>query len=227
MPSLWSIRLTGDVLDAPGSPRCTHSVKVGDLFRGQLRFGRHLVGLAVVDGVDQQAILGVAGNDGRAGRAAGQDGRPRVEPQAALLLVGAVTSLAPRREDRPDFLLEELDVRRVGFAGKGGAGIRAARGASGLAAPATLMSSSSAVPPLGNEKPATTTRMTAGQTVLRCNRFDGRRIRGIQTVPSRWTDFVHLFYNHLILPREEVGNEAFSRAIDERCRDARRRAGIA
>ena len=92
-----------------GAPRLDPLGQGGDLAGGQLRLGRHLVGFAVVDRVDQQALLGVAGHDRRPGRAAGQDGRARVEPQPPLLLGRPVAALAARRQDRPDALLEKLD----------------------------------------------------------------------------------------------------------------------
>src|SRR6185295_12970250 len=80
-----------------------------------------LVVLAVADGLDEKAVVGIARKDGgRAGLAALQRPFPGVEPESALdlLRVGAVAAVALVDEDRADLLLEELEALRIdGLAG--------------------------------------------------------------------------------------------------------------
>src|SRR5262249_52605982 len=57
----------------------------------------------------QQAFGQITRRRGRSGVAPLQYGRARVEPQAPLLLLGAVARLAALHQDRPDLLLEELE----------------------------------------------------------------------------------------------------------------------
>ena len=78
---------------------------------------RSVVGVATA--FDQQALVRLAGDDGRAGVAAGQQAGPGVEPQPALLLVRAVAALALLDQDRADVRLEEPDRLRGGLVGRG------------------------------------------------------------------------------------------------------------
>ena len=78
---------------------------------GQLPVGRHLVGF-VADRFEQQAGGGVVGVDRRAALPAGQHRRRPVQPQAAALVVLAVTVEAAGGQQRADLGLEEL--QRVG-----------------------------------------------------------------------------------------------------------------
>jgi hypothetical protein len=86
-------------------------LEVGDLGVGQLLLRRHLhVVVVVPDGRDQQALVRVPRHDGRPGVAALEQGRPAVDQQPALGLVGlrAVALVAPLDEDRADPLLEQI-----------------------------------------------------------------------------------------------------------------------
>src|SRR5262249_50528283 len=82
----------------------------GDLLRAELPRRGHL-GPFVFDGLDQQALLGLAGHHGRTRLAALQDGFEGVEPQTALLLLLAMTGITILGEERPDAALEELFAR--------------------------------------------------------------------------------------------------------------------
>ncbi len=90
-----------------------------DLVGGQLRLGRHLIRFAVADGIDQQALVGLARHDGRRGVAPRQHCLARVEPQVALVLFRPVTALAAGNQQRPHLLLEELDGGRIIGGGRG------------------------------------------------------------------------------------------------------------
>src|SRR6185436_17616252 len=73
------------------------------------------------DRLDEEAVIGIAGDDGRgAGLAALQGALPGVEPEAGLDLLGVrgMAAVALVDEDGPDLLLEELKavgVRRRGL----------------------------------------------------------------------------------------------------------------
>ncbi len=77
--------------------------------------GRHLqLGVLMTDGLDQQAFLGLAGNEGRAAVATLEDGRSTVEQQAAALFPGfaGMAVLTLLDEQRANLLLEEVAVFR-------------------------------------------------------------------------------------------------------------------
>jgi hypothetical protein len=82
----------------------------------------------VADGLDDQALVRLPGDEGRAEVAAGEQPGQRVHAQVAALLVGAVALEAVLGQDRPDFRLKELGRgggHRGGFlvaARPGGAG---------------------------------------------------------------------------------------------------------
>ena len=96
----------------PDAPACTHSASAS-ISSGFSRppFGIFSVALRLPDGLDQQALVGIAGHDRRPGLAALEQRLARVEPQAAHLLVG-VAVVAVGRQDRPDVRFEELGGRR-------------------------------------------------------------------------------------------------------------------
>ena len=100
-------------------PRCTLLDPLGqerDLGGGQLALGRHLGAVVgVVDRLDEQAGLGVAGHDDGAAVAALHHQRTGVEAELGLLLVGAVALEAVGDEDGADRFLEELDLGGRGF----------------------------------------------------------------------------------------------------------------
>ena len=78
--------------------------------RQAIALGRHL-GHGVVtagDGLEQQAFVGLAGHDRRAAVAAGQQRSAMIQPQARLLLVGAVAIKAVGRQDRTN-VAREID----------------------------------------------------------------------------------------------------------------------
>ncbi len=117
---LAAVRYRGCNGRAPTSfhpPWCTSPDPLGqgrDLAVGELRLGRHLVSFAVVDRINQQALLGIARHDRGPRRAARQNRSAAVEPQPALLLGRTMAPLTPRGQDRPHALLEELDRGGIG-----------------------------------------------------------------------------------------------------------------
>ena len=105
-------------------PRCSHLDPLRqrrNLFRGELRLRRHLVHVAVVDRTDQQTFSRFARNNRRSRVPPLKQLGPRIHPQPSLrsLVTAAMTFETPRRQDRPDFLLKELDRGFVkgGFSG--------------------------------------------------------------------------------------------------------------
>ena len=101
---------------AARAPICTQRGQVGDLPVRELLLRRHLqVVVLVADRLDQQALLRVAGDDDGAGLAAVHHAGLRVEPQVALVLLGAVAWIAVLGQERPDGRLEELDGGGVGL----------------------------------------------------------------------------------------------------------------
>src|SRR5204862_8053944 len=94
---------------------------VRDLIVRKLLLHGHpeLVGLA--DGPNEDALLGLPGNDGGTGVAALEESLAAVEEKAALHLVGlsAVALIAALNKNRPDLLLEEFDL----VAGQRGSGL--------------------------------------------------------------------------------------------------------
>src|SRR5437588_10292152 len=68
----------------------------------------------MADSLDEEALLGLAGDDRRAGIAAPPHTLARVETQTTLdaLRRGRMTSVAMPDQDRTDALFEELDARR-------------------------------------------------------------------------------------------------------------------
>ena len=90
----------------------------GDLVGRQLRLGGHLIGLAVANRVDQQALVRLARHDGRRRVAPLEHCGPRVEPQVALLFGLAVALVAAGGQQRPHLLFEELHVGRVARIGR-------------------------------------------------------------------------------------------------------------
>ena len=72
-------------------------------------------------GLDEQALVRLAGNDRRAALAPFAKALPRIEPQLALQLLGAgrVALVAIGDQHRADVLLEEVDPLRIVF-GRGG-----------------------------------------------------------------------------------------------------------
>ncbi len=89
-----------------------------NLFRRELAGRRHLKrGFGVPDGLDQEALLNIAGHDCRRARtAAFEHAFPSVEQQTTLRAADlcAVAAVAIGREDRSNLLLEELNsIRRL------------------------------------------------------------------------------------------------------------------
>ena len=97
----------------PGGALLDPSGEGGDLVGGELRLRGHPEVVDVVDRLHEQALVGLAGDDRGAGRAAGHRVGPRIEPEAALDLRPGVARLAAVDQQRPDLRLEELDRRRV------------------------------------------------------------------------------------------------------------------
>ena len=99
--------------------------KEGDFFVGQFAaglLGRHReLGIGVLDGLDEQGLLEVAGDDGGTFVAALVGAVAGVEDEAALrgILLGGVALIATVDEDRADVLLEELEafLGRLRFVG--------------------------------------------------------------------------------------------------------------
>ena len=93
-----------------------------DRLRRQFAVGGHLqLRVAVADGGDEPALVGVAGHHDRPRRAAPINRRPAVEPQFPRLVVGPVALDAVRDQERPHLRLEKslLLGGRVGPAGGG------------------------------------------------------------------------------------------------------------
>ena len=83
------------------------------LRRRELSLGRHPhVGLSVAHRLDEQALLGIAGDDGRAADAALFPAASPVEGQPDLRRAArrAVALVAVVGEDRPDLAFEELEL---------------------------------------------------------------------------------------------------------------------
>ena len=90
--------------------------EVGDLLVAQAALGRHAeILVAITHGLDQAALVEIAGNQRRAAVAAVGPALARVEPQAALgLRLRAVTLEAMRGEQRADPLLKKLEAGGIG-----------------------------------------------------------------------------------------------------------------
>ena len=86
----------------------------GDLLGRELGLRRHPEVFGVADGLDQEALLGLAGEQGRAGVATFQGVGQAIEPQAPLGLALAVAREAAVGQQRADLRLEERDPRRIG-----------------------------------------------------------------------------------------------------------------
>ena len=102
----------------PGSTQRDPAGEDGDFLRAELAVGGHLEPL-VVDRLDDQALLGLAGHDRRSRLAPFENRLQRVEPQAPFLLLVAVARVAFLGEQRPDVLLEEVLAGGLG----GGVGL--------------------------------------------------------------------------------------------------------
>ena len=105
----------------PGSTQGDPAGEDGDFLRAELAVGGHLEP-RIVDRLDDQALLGLAGHDRRPRLAPFEDGLQRVEPQAPFLFLVAVARVALLGEQRPDVLLEEVLAGGLG----GGVGLAAA-----------------------------------------------------------------------------------------------------
>ena len=88
--------------------------------RSLLRHHQRL--MAVIHGLDEDAFLRVAGDDGSAFFAALENAVAIIEAQVAFLLLGVVAFIALRDQHRADLRFEELDVRRLEVGGQGGGG---------------------------------------------------------------------------------------------------------
>ena len=119
---------TGELGGAAAGHRRTHLdplLEDRDLVVRQLAaglLGRHReLRIGVLDGLDQQGLLEVAGDDGRTFVAALVGAVAGVEDEAALrgVLLGGVALVATVDEDRADVLLEELEsfLRRLRLVG--------------------------------------------------------------------------------------------------------------
>ena len=92
-----------------GRPISTQRVRRRDLAVGELALGRHLGLVDVADRLDEQALLGLAGDGRRATVAALLQPFERIKPQTALGFgLGAVALEAPLDQDGADLGLEEL-----------------------------------------------------------------------------------------------------------------------
>ncbi len=93
-----------------GGPHFDPFDEVGDLALRERVVGRHrLHPLLAADGMDQPALLGLAGHDDRPRGAAALERRRGVELQAAVGILG-MTVDAPIDEEWTDFLFEEVDL---------------------------------------------------------------------------------------------------------------------
>ena len=107
-------------------------LEVGDHLVGEFLLGRHLqLIFGLLDGLDEQALLGVAGDEGRAVVAALAEPFAGVQGQAAANLLGAlgVAAVALADQHGADVLLEEGELFRRRLAGLGrGLGVQFGRG---------------------------------------------------------------------------------------------------
>ena len=78
--------------------------------------------MAMLHGLDQEALLRVARDDGRTFFAALEQPVAMIESQVAFLLLGVVAFVAFRHQHRPDLRLEEFQVRRLEVGGRQGRG---------------------------------------------------------------------------------------------------------
>ena len=76
--------------------------------------------MAMVHGLDQEALLRVARDDGRAFFAALEQAVAIIEAQVTFLLLRVVAFVALRYKYRADLLLEEFQVRRLEVGGREG-----------------------------------------------------------------------------------------------------------
>ena len=93
------------------APSLIHRRQVGDLLRREAASSGASSGcvLVVADGLEEQALFGLARDDGRPAVAAVDQAVAVVDPQAALGVgVGRMAGVAVVHQHRPDLLLEEL-----------------------------------------------------------------------------------------------------------------------
>ena len=76
--------------------------------------------MAMIHGLDQDALLRVPRDDGRPFFAAFEQAVAVIEAQVAFLLLGVVAFVAFRDEHRADLRFEEFHVRRLEVGGQGG-----------------------------------------------------------------------------------------------------------
>jgi hypothetical protein len=76
--------------------------------------------MAVIHGLDQDALLGVTRDDGGPFFAALEQAFAMIEAQVAFLLLGVVAFVALRHEHRPDLRFKEFQVGRLEVGGDGG-----------------------------------------------------------------------------------------------------------
>ena len=97
--------------------------EIGDDGVGEFAaFGGHAeVGVVVVDGLDEEAVVGLAGDDGGAAFATGQDADAGVKAEAGFEFIGlfAVAAVTLVGEDGADFGFEEYEVFRGDRRGRG------------------------------------------------------------------------------------------------------------
>ena len=99
---------TGVVDLGQGAPMLTHCDRVSISRGGELRaLGRHLQVAGLVDGLEEQALFGVADDDGRAGFAALEHLFAGVEAEAARGFVHVAGGTVVG-EDGADVVLEEV-----------------------------------------------------------------------------------------------------------------------
>ena len=110
-----------DVFDWPGRAGFDPRGEVGDLGGGKrIAFLRHAAfGIFVADALHDQALFGIAGNDGGSRLSAAKNACVVIHAQTAGRLgIGRVTGVTVADKDRADFGLEELGLRVCGGAGE-------------------------------------------------------------------------------------------------------------
>jgi hypothetical protein len=132
-PLAWatvSRATTGWEASIPGGAATDPLDEIGDVAVGELlALGGHLEVAGLLDGLDEEALVGIARGDGRAVVAPLEQGCVGVEAETAGLL-GGVAAVAALREDRANLLGEELDVvlgAGFGTGGRAGGGCSAGR----------------------------------------------------------------------------------------------------
>ena len=93
----------------PWSASANPFFQQGNFFCRQLLLRRHLIGVAIADCVDHQALVRLMRHDRRATVASFENRRTRIEPQARLLFLRTMATLAACDQKRTNLAFEEFE----------------------------------------------------------------------------------------------------------------------